>query len=274
MARCTFEADPRARRVLGPMAVGPCMVVVETLLCGHFLEGVKVRRQVTGLPYAVVARDALRAGWLRGYFPWGLGQAATKGLPVLATQRACEDALLPPAPADGSAAPGRAAAVVLSGAAAGVAQAVVVTPTQRLKTVAWIQGAGVRAVIRRPATLFAGVTPMALRRAVDWGIRVGVVRGGGEPGDRSLGHQVGTCLAAAALSSSVSMPFDNLVARTQAEPASQKSRGGLLRCAREIVAAEGLRHGLYRGWLVRLLDSGHHTFWVLVAGGAILRGLG
>ena len=267
------------------LAVGPCMTIIETAMCGHFLEGVKVRRQITGLPYSAIAPAALRGGWLRGYWPWGILQATTKGLPVLCAQRASDAALT-------VAGVGGRPRDVLSSVVAGAAQALFATPTQRLKTLAWTARSRSDALAHlrahSAASLFRGVGPMVLRRGLDWGIRVGVVhgargdagahrrrqgaaKGGDGGGDGGVRRQGAACLVASVLSSSVSMPFDNLVARRQASPRDALHRPRLVDHARAIFAAEGLRHGLYRGWLVRLVDSTHHTFWVLVVGGHLVR---
>ena len=89
-------------------------------------------RQSTGLTYSRVIADAYRQQGMygvlfRGYFPWGAAQAMTKGLPILfVTGEAKDLALRMGASAN--------EATIIGGIAGGVSQGVVVTPTQRLKT--------------------------------------------------------------------------------------------------------------------------------------------
>ena len=226
--------------------MSPVMVIAENMLLGHFLEAVKVRRQVTGVPYTVAARSVFRTtGWLGGYWPYGVIQGVTKGLPILYTRRTMlramgYDPYSTARPPMGSSA--------LAGACAGAAQALVVTPTQRMKTRIWSAAGGAGKRAARSVRPFRGLTSMLCRRSVDWGVRSASVDAAKNP---AVGAVVGTLVGMA-----FTMPFDNAVAWTQSD------KPGL----------PPLR-ALYRGWCVRVLDASHHTFWVLVVGSWVLRQL-
>jgi hypothetical protein len=112
----------------------------------------------------------------RGFYPWGLAQC-TKGIPVLFVQhesfRHMETLGL-----------SHTTAANLSGCLGGIAQAIFVTPFQKLKVSVVASGdvhtlppaQAFLSVVRQEgvSSLFNGLLPTMIRGSIDWGIRFGM----------------------------------------------------------------------------------------------------
>lgn len=274
---------------LDKLVIGPAMVLTESFILGNFLETIKTRQQNKKQRYRSIASNLFRhhgfGAWHRGFYPWGVLQACTKGLPVMFVQSRAQSVI-------GAYMPENSLAVKsLSGAAAGAAQALFVTPTQRLRIAAMTEDrltglnatAALKQVVKQDGapSLFRGIESMVARRTLDWGIRLTAMeliqrtqrRWLGLTPDQSLGmaHQTASVIGAVMIST-LNQPSDTMVARRQTLIRDNLYDHNIIRHIRNIIRYEGVA-ALYRGWSIRVLDASHHTFWIFVVGGALSRSL-
>lgn len=257
--------------------IGGLLTTVEGLAGGHAIEQAKIVKQATGLSYPGAVRHAYQAGglqavFLRGFYPFGLLQAWSKGVPILFCQG--EAARLAQAMAPQL---DRKQAMAIGGFVAGGIQGVCVTPTQRMKTLAMTDTAargpvGLGYAVRLAqaegvASLCRGTAAMSLRRASDWAIRfygLAHVRAMLErwSGGKRFWHPLVAGFAGGALSIAT-LPLDTVVAQSQ----RAGSRGGPAEVARTLYQQAGLR-AFFRGAAARVIHSGYHT--MIVGGGGVI----
>lgn len=178
------------------LMIGPILCFSEDLLGGHYLEILKLSKQMSvghfraptyaQLHASMVAESGMTGAFYKGFYPWGLMQCA-KGVPVLFVEHEVRHWLLGcqeqqqqrrwMLPVD---------AEKISGFVGGASQALLVCPLQKIKlTVVVSSGDGnlarrapteaCLAVIRDQGilSLWDGLAPTMLRRSLDWGIRFG-----------------------------------------------------------------------------------------------------
>lgn len=223
----------RTRPAFEKLLVGPLMVFGEMITGGHYLEVLRLGKQMAvgadapsylHLHKSLVHESGLVGAFYRGFVPWGLLQCV-KGVPVLFVQH--ESMYHLQAQAGWS----RDAAEKTSGFLGGVAQALFVNPFQKVKvtvvacseTNALGPVGAFRTVIQREGilSLYDGVVPMMMRRSLDWGIRFGVssevknwiveqkMRNGEAP---ELGVQELICCGlVGGASSALTHPIDNVI---------------------------------------------------------------
>ena len=224
----------RTRPAFEKLMIGPVMVFGEMITGGHYLEVLRLGKQMAvgreaapsylHLHKNLVSESGLVGAFYRGFVPWGLLQCA-KGVPVLFVQH--ESMYHLQAHAGWS----RDAAEKASGFLGGVSQALFVNPFQKVKvTVVACQETNAlgpvgafRTVIQREGilSLYDGVVPMMMRRSLDWGIRFGVssevknwiveqkMRNGEAP--QLSFHELVCCGLVGGASSALTHPIDNVI---------------------------------------------------------------
>lgn len=176
----------RQRPAFEKLLIGPAMVLGESMAGGHYLDVLCLGKQIaTGRvapSYYQIHRTLVAesggffSAFYRGFYPWGLIQC-TKGLPVLFVQHESMHHLQ-------QMGVDQTMAGNVSGCLGGVAQAIFVTPFQKLK-VSVVASRDVNtlsakealmAVVHRDGMsgLFSGLLPTMVRGSVDWGIRFGI----------------------------------------------------------------------------------------------------
>lgn len=267
------------------LIIGPVMVFAEMTTGGNWMESLKVTRQATNMGYAQIARLWWKQegvlSFYRGFFPWGLLQTL-KGVPVLfasseASYHAKRYGL------------GSVTADSIGGVLGGVSQGVFLTPTQRLRTIAMTKpdyqppkNVGQMVVLTSRlfgevvrsegiGSLFRGLTPMCLRRGLDWGLRFNgnawakrFLQGDDPNKKLSTLETIAAGFFGGAVST-VTMPLDNMLANAQKAGAQS---AGLFSLASKIYAEHGIA-GFTRGWLMRIAHSGYHTVWMASIGSMV-----
>jgi Mitochondrial carrier protein len=197
----------RTRPAFEKLIIGPCMVLGEMVTGGHYLEVLRVGKQLSAVaPHSaghahsfalvkatasasyyqihrgLVQESGLLGAFYRGFWPWGLLQCA-KGVPVLFIQH---ESLYQLRKNSLTQSWSSRTLERLSGCLGGCAQAILVTPLQKLKVMVVARHdlanmtplQAVQQVLRdRQGSLMSlwdGLGPMVFRRSLDWGIRFGV----------------------------------------------------------------------------------------------------
>ena len=247
------------------LLLGPILTITENVIAGYFLENVKVEKQLYGKSYKSIIKKVInKNGYIRTYYPYGLLQAVTKGAPLLVVSRKVKSIIKPydlnPYLVG-----------LMAGSSAGTAQACIVTPTQRLKTVIWTENINFKnALIKcyNTNTLLKGLIPTIARRSIDCSIRSMIV--GPNVKKENYFYNFGICGLAAWVCASVTMPFDNLIARRQVTQKDFIYQKNVYEHFKNIYKKEGIINGLYRGYIFRMIDSCHHTFWLFIVANAML----
>jgi len=258
--------------------IGPFMVLGEMITGGHYTETLKIRKQSSNKTYSNITKDLWRRhrykGFYLGFMPWSVLQTV-KGLPVLFVQsETCHlfkkyTSLSEPT------------RFLFSGILGGMAQGIFVTPTQRVKTIVMTHPKrkyiGSIDIIKETwrngglITFFSGLTPMILRRGLDWGLRVygykyiekeiKKVKGNVNVFDKIV------CSIGGGFLSTITTPIDTCVAESQKYKKKYKKRN-IIQVGKDIYRNYGLR-GFVRGWNIRVIHSCYHTIWVYGIGNII-----
>jgi len=172
----------RSRPEFEKLLIGPICVCGEMLTGGHYLEVLRIGKQTLpgtstqsygSLHKQYVKQSGFIGAFYRGMYPWGVMQCV-KGIPVLFVQAESQYQLTKIGLDKNFTEP-------LSGVAGGVAQALFVCPSQKLKVVvvsdpvlnAMPPLAALKSVIKANGvtSLMDGLLPMMVRRGLDWMIR-------------------------------------------------------------------------------------------------------
>ncbi|GKY97406.1 hypothetical protein MPSEU_000699100 [Mayamaea pseudoterrestris] len=280
----------RKRPAFEKLLIGPAMVLGESLAGGHYLDVLCLGKQMaTGRvapSYYKIHRTLVHEskGFLpafyRGFYPWGLVQC-TKGLPVLFVQHESMHLLQQRAGMEQSAAGN------LSGCLGGIAQAIFVTPFQKIK-VSVVASSNVNmltpteafmAVIQRDgiAGLYSGLLPTMLRGSIDWGLRFGISlhmkecmleekRNSSEEVKLSLLESI-SCGLVGGATSALTQPIDNIVTNCQKPLPPGTSRAVhavMLRMYRE----SGMK-AFTRSMGLTVVDSAWHMAWMFGVGNVL-----
>lgn len=266
------------------LLIGPSMVFGEMLTGGHYLEVLRLKKQVSPGPTtymamhrAFVAESGFFGAFYRGFAPWGLSQTI-KGIPVLFVQGEVRHNLEERTSLPSS------SIQPIAGMAGGAAQALFVCPTQKLKVMvvedARLNAMGtipaVKEILRKNGVMcvYDGLGPMIFRRAMDWCIRFTVshkvneayidykVRHGKEeklslPELMSCG-MVGGCVSA------LSHPLDTIITNCQ-KPMPEGMKNDAISVSKRIYAEFGVK-GFYRAMGIKIVDNTYHTMWVYGVG--------
>jgi hypothetical protein len=266
----TLMSDPAYEKI----AIGAAMAVSEGIFCGNMMESAKILRQSTHQPYLTGLRGLYQRGGLygllyTGYFPAGIFQASTKGLPVLFVKGEVSKRLE-------NQGWKRNTAALLGGIASGIAQGVVVAPTQRLRSLALTNTTGIPAMehirntIKKEGlrTIIRGTPAMCARRGVDWALRFSTLEYIRRTlfdfsGEKKTWHTIAGAFLGGSVSA-LTLPLDCLIAQSQ----KTGSTGNVIQVAKRMYAENGL-NAFSRGLLGRVVHSGYHTCFVAGLGTVI-----
>ena len=269
----------RSRPPFEKIAIGPFLVLGEMTFLGHYMESLKITKQATGMSYPNIARKFWQVDGImslyRGFYPYGLMQMG-KGLPVMFTQGEVKYQL------DKHTNLNTTQKGIISGVSAGISQAVILTPLQKLKTQAMtdINNKGSNSsklfldLIKKDGffSLFQGLQPMIAKRSIDWGLRFGVIskcnqmiidRNGPDYKLSAL-DRVATGFIGGA-TSCLTMPFDSWIANCQ-----KHNQGNIsaVQVAKNMYKEAGVL-AFTRGLTMRILHSGWHTAWIVGVGSIV-----
>ena len=278
----------RSRPAFEKLLIGPAMVFGEMITGGHYLEVLRLGKQMA------VGHEAAPSYWrlhtslvhesgtfwgafYRGFMPWGLVQCA-KGVPVLFVQH--ESMYQLQAKAGWSSASAERA----SGFMGGLSQALFVNPFQKVKVTvvaceqmnALSPVQALQTVVRRNGllSLYDGVVPMMMRRSLDWGIRFGVsaevkhwMLQQKSPDDQKLtaAENIFCGLVGGAFSASTH-PIDNMITNSQ-KPMPAGKRRDLVAVVQRMYRESGVK-AFTRGWGIKVIDNAVSvpmpTRWIVV----------
>mmetsp|Transcript_1857 Transcript_1857/g.4580 ORF Transcript_1857/g.4580 Transcript_1857/m.4580 type:complete len:310 (-) Transcript_1857:137-1066(-) len=275
--------DARTRPAFEKILIGPVMVFGEMITGGHYLEVLRLGKQMTVGHHAapsywqlhtrnVTEAAGFRSAFYRGFFPWGLIQCV-KGVPVLFVQHESNYQLqrMGMAPQTSE---------TVSGFMGGTAQAIFVCPFQKVKVSVvaceqlntlspWL---AIRNVVTRNGvtSLYDGILPMCMRRSLDWGIRFAVSsevknmfveskRRQGLSTDLTPWELIGCGLVGGACSASTH-PIDNVITNSQ-KPLKPGARRDILAVVKRMYKESGVR-AFTRGWDIKIIDNAYHMAWM------------
>lgn len=277
----------RSRPAFEKLLIGPVMVLGEMVTGGHYLEVLRLGKQMavghaTAPSYLhlhrnLVSETGFVGAFYRGFMPWGLLQCA-KGIPVLFVQN--ESMYQLQARAGWS----QNRAEQASGFLGGAAQAIFVTPMQKLKVSvvacdkmnAMSPLAASQKIVRKHGltSLYDGVVPMVMRRSLDWGIRFTVsnhvknfmlrrkqqnATGDGEQVQLNI-YELIVCGLVGGASSALTHPIDNIITNSM-KPLPRGESRSMLVVMRRMYFESGVR-GFTRGWGIKILDNAYHMAWM------------
>ena len=287
LSSCRQRAE-RTRPAFEKLLIGPIMVFGEMITGGHYLEVLRLGKQMAvgkhtspsylELHRAFVAESGFFGAFYRGFLPWGLIQCG-KGVPVLFVQHESNYQLnkhgwLNPY-----------ASEKVSGFLGGTAQAILVCPFQKIKVnvVAsenlnrmkpW---EAVRNLVTNQGilSLFDGLLPMIVRRSLEWGIRFGVSTElknrilevkrshGASSTDLTFVELIGCGLVGGACSG-LTHPIDNIITNSQ-KPMEPGARRDVVSVIRRMMRESGVR-AFVRGWVIKIVDDAYHMAWMYGVG--------
>jgi hypothetical protein len=226
-----------------------------------------------------VAETGFVGAFYRGLWPWGIIQCV-KGIPVLFVQSESEYQLKLNGFTERTAAP-------LSGIFGGMAQAMFVCPTQKLKVTVvsdpvlnqMAPVSAIKTVVKAQGvvSLLDGLGPMMLRRGLDWMIRftmshrikeLFVQRRVDKGYDRNLPlHELMACGMLGGSFSAVTHPIDNIITNSQKPlpPGASKSAASVI----VRMWKESGSLAFTRGFMIKIVDNSYHTMWMYGIGSFI-----
>ena len=171
----------RTRPAFEKLLIGPVMIFGEMITGGHYLEVLRLGKQMAvgrqaapsyyHLHSTFVSESGFFGAFYRGFMPWGLFQCA-KGIPVLFVQHESMYQL------KSRAGWSHNTAEKASGFIGGFSQALFVNPFQKMKLQvvaceemnALAPHKALKRVVREfgVLSLYDGVVPMMMRRSLDW----------------------------------------------------------------------------------------------------------
>lgn len=289
----SFVPAHRARPAFEKLLIGPLMILGEDLSGGHYLEVLRLAKQMAvghnfGPSYwqlhsSLVAETGFTQAFFRGFMPWGLLQTV-KGVPVLFVQHEANyqltqyhSHLISPRNAE-----------KVSGVLGGAAQAVFVCPLQKVKVAVIaspdVNNLGAFAALAKVAktqgvlSLFDGLVPMMLRRSMDWGIRFGASSevknsmlarkkaNGDLSANLNFMELVGCGLVGGACSA-MTHPLDNVITNSQ-KPMPEGYRRDMVSVICRMAKESGM-HAFTRGWLIKVADNSWHMAWMYGVGTSV-----
>lgn len=281
----------RTRPAFEKLLIGPVMIFGEMITGGHYLEVLRLGKQMhashgAAPTYMEIHQGMLRAGggsfsaaFYRGFMPWGLLQCA-KGVPVLFVQHESMYHLRSKFNWSHN------QAEKASGFIGGVAQAVFVNPFQKVKVSvvaceklnSMSPATAIATVVRENGvfSLCDGIVPMMLRRSLDWGIRFGVSnecknwmmeqkrRQGECTGNLSFYEMICCGLVGGAFSA-LTHPIDNTITNSM-KPGLRLGQSRALPAVIGRMYRESGIQAFTRGWAIKVLDNAYHMAWMYGVG--------
>lgn len=285
----------RPRPAYEKLLIGPAMVLGEMVTGGHYLEVLRLGKQMHigkgicpsywRLHKSMVNQNGLVGAFYRGFWPWGLLQCA-KGMPPLFVQHESMYQL------QSQAGWSRDSAEKASGFLGGFAQAIFVNPFQKVKVTvvaceqmnAMAPTLAVQTVVRQHGalSLYHGVVPMMLRRGLDWGIRFSVSSDAknwvvqrklarGDSPDLGALELIGCGLVGGAFSA-LTHPIDNTITNSQ-KPMPDGARRDLISVVCRMYRESGIR-AFTRGWGIKVIDNAYHMAWMYGIGTVVYDWMG
>jgi hypothetical protein len=294
-----IENATHRRPAFEKILIGPLMCFAEDVAGGHYLEVLRLGKQMfvgqinppsyLQLHHTFVAEspNGLWGAVYRGFFPWGMTQGLLKGAPVLFIQNETRYVLdkhrmCSPRTAD-----------QVSGCLSGAAQAIIMTPFQKLKVTIVANNTlnGMRPlhscvyVVREQGllSLFDGLMPTMIRRSVDWGIRFGACaemkrlmiehkqakhyqsnRTNSNPPETLKTSELMICSLIGGALSGLTHPIDNIITNSQ-KPLPVGSNRDVLSVVQRMLSESGVR-AFTRGWSMRILENSYHMIWIYGVG--------
>mmetsp|Transcript_48912 Transcript_48912/g.73000 ORF Transcript_48912/g.73000 Transcript_48912/m.73000 type:complete len:315 (-) Transcript_48912:1927-2871(-) len=275
----------RTRPAFEKLAVGPLMVLGECLTGGHYLEVLRLGKQLTvghGVPpsYLQIHQGLVQesrgfvGAFYRGFLPWGLVQCL-KGLPVLFVQNESMYQLRVRGRWD------KSKAEIASGFIGGAVQGVFVNPFQKIK-VAVVASKEMNSmppleackeVLRRHGvlSLLDGVFVMMLRRSLDWGIRFTVSNRAkhyvikrkeaqGLPTTDLAVHELIGCGLIGGAASAMTHPIDCVITNSM-KPMPVGTKTDVISVVRRMYAESGPQ-AFTRAWGIKIVDNAYHMAWM------------
>lgn len=273
----------RQRPAFEKLLVGPMMIFGEMITGGHYLEVLRLGKQMTtgraecpsyiSLHRSFVSETGFLGAFYRGFLPWGLMQCL-KGVPVLFVQN--ESMYQLQARGGWSSSTAEKASGFLGGAVQGVfvcplqkiKVSVVACPTMNLlppqtacKQVIKTYGIG---------ALYDGIVPMMMRRSLDWGIRFTVSsevkryllerkREANEEEKLAL-HELIACGLVGGAFSALTHPIDNIITNSQ-KPMPPGAARDLVSVVKQMVRESGTK-AFTRGFAIKIIDNAYHMAWM------------
>ncbi len=264
--------NPQTNNRLHKIWLGGSLSLMEGIFGGYAMEQVKILKQNSQKNYIPITRNYINRFGLwgllyRGYFPWGATQAFTKGLPILFVPSEVTKYL------NRNDLCSNEKATLIGGISGGIAQGMIVTPTQRLKTITITNRSKeptykhIMDVVKRRGlqTIMRGMGPMMIRRGIDWGVRFYSFALTDSylnrySGDTKIWHSIvgGIC---AGFASVITLPIDTVIANSQ----NVKSKGNIFDVIKGIYKYNGIG-GFYRGVAMRIVHASYHTIFVVSFG--------
>jgi hypothetical protein len=248
------------------MFLGSTLNICSAMSGGYFMENLKVLKQLKPqMAYISLARTQYNnlgfKCYVNGFFPWGITQAVTKGIPVILVNKKTEKKIKPYIE-------NSYIRFGISGFVSGIAQSLCVTPTQRLKTIVWEENINVWNAIKQQNvfTLYRGLSPMAFRRGFDLSIRSSIINSNIDANTLTILEKVCLGIGTTVFSCLFSQPFDVVTARKQSRYNENYS---FRKHIFNIYKKDGIK-GFYRGLNLRLIDASQHTLWIFVFSNIIL----
>lgn len=235
--------------------IGPIMVLSEMLLLGHYMENIKILKQISDQTYPQIIRHMWgqygRKSFFLGLYPWGLLQTV-KGLPIAFVQSKVYNHLTDY---------NETHRMLISGFSSGVVQGIFLTPTQRMKTIMMTKSP-TYVYQYQYKSLFHGIGPMMLRRGTDWCLRFYGVhlierRLNKKIENMTLSEKIGAGFLGGALSG-LTNPIDVIIARTQESKNIDQNAWKILQKTNYRMLTQGMT--------MKMLNAGHHTAFVVGVG--------
>jgi len=257
--------------------IGSSLSLFTCLTGGNAAEQIKVVRQSSGNSYYSILKNIIdKKGYYklfyRGYFPWGILQSSTKGLPILFVPSEIRKRLLYHNICNES------KAVYIGGCLGGICQGLITTPTQRLKTLAYTNNnnnTDYKHIIqickeRGIYTVMRGCNIIMLRRGLDWGFRyygmtttLGYLKNNDNDNNKLIHNLIGG-LGGGLLSTTITTPLDTIISKHQSSSSKDSIKNTIL----TLYKNEGLSR-FYRGYIIRLLFASYSTF-IIIGGGELI----
>lgn len=260
--------------------IGPAMILGEMATGGHYIETHKILKQSSNYSYPQIAKNLWTnhrfRGFYLGFWPWSVIQI-TKGLPVLFVHAEMSNLLQKYSNLSDS------NRNLVSGIAGGMSQGVFVTPTQRLKTIIMTHPNYnqtnfnslkiIKDTYKRGGltSFFSGLSPMVIRRGVDWGLRfysfnfIQRYLKKYKKNEELTIFDNFLCGFGGGILPTITTPIDTCIAESQKYSNKNISLVGVVK---DIYKNYGL-YGFVRGWRIRVLHSCYHTSWVCGLGGVL-----
>lgn len=242
--------------------IGGSMAVIETMGGGNLFESLKIMKQLgTSYPDTIknlYGRNGLYSLFYTGYFPYGMSQSFTKGIPFFYTYMTIKEYLESKKLSSN-------VVMGISGFSGGFAQGYFIAPTQRIKTLLLINPkiSVMEMIQREKFGIFKGANLLSLRRSLDWSIRLMVMN---KINNLKISNDKNINLIASSFVGGMcglfTLPIDVIISRYQS---SSSKNNNIVELINLMIKNEGIKV-FTNGLGMRVFYSGWHTMWVAGVG--------